>query len=1670
TALGGAGGTTPGAAGAAGADAVSGYAPSGGGGGGGAHGFVGPALPNASSTGGAGGAGGGSTVDLTEGGSGGAGGFGAVVTSSGDLGTMTVSATGGAGGNGGSADFVGGNGGSGGIGLLLTSTAGTTLTVAGTIQGGKGGSGGDATFDGDGSNGGAGIVGQNLIITLSATASVTGGDGGSSQYGSVGVGGAGIVGQNLAITLDGGRIVGGLSGASVRGNAIAFTGGTNTLTITRADSTLTGNIDVTGSLTIDQRSGFALGGAITGSGSVTVSGTGTLVLTGDSTYAGVTTISAGTLQLGDGGGSGSIGGNVVNNAALVFNRSGTATPFGQFPRIMFDGVISGTGTVTQAGTGTLILTADNTYGGGTTISAGTLQLGNAGTTGGIVGNVTNNATLAFNRTDSITFSGVISGTGAVRQIGSGTTILTGDNTYGGGTIISTGTLQVGNGTNTGSITGNVSNNATLVFNRSDTVTFAGVISGNGALQQNGGGATVLTGNNVYTGGTVISTGTLQLGTGGTTGSILGNVANDGTLIFNRSDTLTFGGTISGTGSVRQIGGGVLTLTGSNAYGGGTTVSGGTLSVSSNANLGAAGSRVTLSDGGTLRITGTGYSSGRVFDLTASGGAIDVAAAAGNFVAMGAIGGPGGLTKKGAGTLTLTAEATYGGSTIIAAGTLQLGNGGTTGAITGNVTNNATLAFNRSDTVTFAGIISGSGALHQVGGGTTILTGNSGAFAGSTTVSDGTLRVDSTLGGSVSVLTGGTLAGTGSIAGPVTVDGTLSVGASPGTLSVGSLALNAGATSIFELNAPGVAGGSDPVTGNDLVVVSGNLTLGGALDARAAAGGYYRLFNYGGTLAGAFSGVGVTGTSGFTVAGHQVETGITGQVNLAVRGAGQTLFFWDGADSSGNGTVDGRAGTWSAGGTNWTGQPGQAAINGTWGGSVGIFAGAAGGTVTVVGTQAFDTLQFSTAGYALSGGTLAMSPASGTAGTITVDSGVAASIASTIADGTATGLRKVGSGTLILTGNNTYSGGTTISGGTLQLGDGGTSGAITGDVVNDRTLAFNRSDSVTFAGVISGSGAVRQIGNGTTVLTGANTYSGGTTIAAGTLAGSAASFGSGTILNNGALIIDQAADAILANAIDGTGSLAKRGAGTLNLTGTSTLSGLTTVEAGRLVVNGSLANSVVTLSGGTLSGTGTIGGVVIQSGAIVAPGNSTGTLTVAGNVAFAAGSTYQVEVDAAGATDRILATGTATLAGGTVQVLAAPGSYAPATQYTILTAAGGVSGQFAGVSSNLAFLTPSLGYDASNAYLTLQRNDIRFAGIGMTPNQVAAAGGVETLGLGNPLYGAIVPLDAASARMAFEGLSGEIHASLKATLLEDSRFIREATLDRLRQAFGGVSPSGRTAAASDTVTAWMRGFGSWSTFTSDGNAGRLNRSASGVIVGADAAIGDVVRLGLAAGYSNSRVTLGARASSARIDSYHLALYGGAQFGGFGVRAGAAYAWHDIDTSRTIAFPGFTDRARDTYSARTAQIYGEVGYTVDAGPVVLEPFANLAYVNLRTNGTRESGGAAALRGRGGTSDATFSTLGARATAGFDVGNGHRLTVHATAGWRHAFGGVRPKAVQAVAGGPDFTISGVPLARNAIVIDTGVDISLTQQVTFGVRYNGQLGAGARDHGIRANLTVTF
>jgi subtilase-type serine protease len=579
--------------------------------------------------------------------------------------------------------------------------------------------------------------------------------------------------------------------------------------------------------------------------------------------------------------------------------------------------------------------------------------------------------------------------------------------------------------------------------------------------------------------------------------------------------------------------------------------------------------------------------------------------------------------------------------------------------------------------------------------------------------------------------------------------------------------------------------------------------------------------------------------------------------------------------------------------------------------------------------------------------------------------------------------------------------------------------------------------------------------------------------------------------NGKLVFNHLSNGYqFAAGMSGSGTI-EAVSGTTVLTGNSSgFTGATTVSGATLAVNGSLGGTLDILAGGRLQGTGTVGSVAIASGGTVAPGNSLGTLNVAGNMTFGAGSRYEVEVDpASNASDRVHATGTVTINGGAVRHIGLDGTYRPLQRYTIVTADGGVTGAFASVISDYAFLDPTLSYDPNNVFLRLVRNDVSFCAIGQTQNQCAAGNGVQSLGLGNQLHDAILMLDEGGARGAFDQLSGEIHASAKGVLLEESAMVRAATLDRLRQAFGGVGAApmatlnyGYTADLAPAVkgpmprlgqaerfAVWGQGYGSWGRSDSDRNAARLTRSTGGMIVGADIAVFDTLRFGALAGYSRTSFEVKDRLSSGDSDNYHFGLYGGGQWGPWGLRTGASYSWHDIETARSVAFAGFGDSLKSSYSAGTAQVFGELGYRIDLGRAALEPFAGLAYVNLRADGFTERGGAAALRGQGSDTGLGYSTLGLRASTSVAL-QGMDLTLRGALAWRHAFGDTTPLATLAFAGGSPFTVAGLPIAKNAALVEAGLDLAITPRATLGLSYTGQLASDAQDHAFKGNLAIRF
>ena len=1100
---------------------------------------------------------------------------------------------------------------------------------------------------------------------------------------------------------------------------------------------------------------------LTGATQLVKTDAGTLVLSGSNSYTGGTAINGGTLRIASDTNLGAAGGVSFNGGALNTTASFTSartvdlagagiilTDAGT--TLTLSGIVSGAGALTKDGAGSLVLTNANTYTGGTTISAGTLQIGNGGTTGSITGDVTNNGVLAVNRSDNLTFAGAITGAGALTKTGIGSLILTGVNTYTGGTTISGGRVQLGDGTTAGSIVGDVALAGGLLWFQTPaaiTQTFAGTISGNGDVAKAANGTTVLTGANTYSGQTSVTAGTLLIngdqsgatgltavafgGTLGGTGVIGGNVSinmnsrlapggldGPGTLTINGNLVIAAAANLAyDFGQSNVVGGplndltqvgGDLTLDGTInvaltpggsfgpglyrviSYGGALTDNGLTLgampagstvavqtSVEGQVNLvNAAGGTFNFWDGAapakesnnfvdggngiwqnssgnndwttTDGVVSGAYTDGTFAIFAAAAGTVEIDNSLGAVTASGlqfasdgytitgqdltligpqstirvgdgtalglgytatintALIGSTQLVKADLGTLVLSGSNAYTGGTQIDAGTLRISSDANLGAAAGalvfnggilnttaditsarNVTmiGNGTFVTDAGTSLVFTGALTGTGNLIKDGAGILALNDTSN-HTGTTTVRAGSLFINGDLSlatGLTSVASGSTLGGSGIIGGDVMVaDGaTLAPGNSPGTLTInGSLALSSGSVLDFEFGEANVAGGAR----NDLVNVGGDLVLDGTINVSVSSGGsfgpgIYRVFNYGGTLTDNDLVLG-TMPGGSAVS---VQTAVAGQVNL-VNTAGLSLSFWDGnAGPKNNGVINGGAGVWRVGGgsSNWTDATG--AINADYAqDSFAVFAGAP-GTVSVDnvgGAVLASGLQFASNGYTITGDALTL-----TGGQTIVQVGDSSAASATYTAVIASeltgsaGLVKTDAGTLVLTAANSYAGGTTIDRGTLQIGNGGATGSITGDIANNGALVVDRSGALALDGTISGTGTLTKRGSGVLTLTGANSYSGGTLVDSGT--------------------VQISSDANLGDV-----------AGTLSLQGGTLQAGASFTSARNILV-GSPASNRIDTQGFDITLTGTIGnGPGNQGGNFLDKGGS-GTLTLTG---------------------------------------------------------------------------------------------------------------------------------------------------------------------------------------------------------------------------------------------------------------------------------------------------------------------------------------------------------------------------------------------------------------------------------------------------------------------------
>lgn len=604
----------------------------------------------------------------------------------------------------------------------------------------------------------------------------------------------------------------------------------------------------------------------------------------------------------------------------------------------------------------------------------------------------------------------------------------------------------------------------------------------------------------------------------------------------------------------------------------------------------------------------------------------------------------------------------------------------------------------------------------------------------------------------------------------------------------------------------------------------------------------------------------------------------------------------------------------------------------------------------------------------------------------------------------------------------------------------------------------------FVGRAAGSSGVLRIGDGG---------------AAGEVVAQTVTFGQGDgVLEFNHIDSSHSFAARLMSGSDGQGVI-RHLAGTTRLTGDSSgFSGQTDVGGGILVVDGVLGGTLTVGNGAVLGGRGVVGATTVESGGVLSPGGSIGTLTIDGDLTMKAGSKYEVEVNPDGSeSDLLSVTGAATLEGGSIIHVGAYGNYKPLSTYRIFKADGGLSGEFAEVTFNFAFLTPTLVYvDADNAVdLKLARNDIRFEDKATTRNQKATANGVDSVGLGNDVFDTIasLPDDERVVGAALDALSGEVHASVRGARLGDGNVLRRIIVEWAQRVASGddsnIPWTGAAPAAVKPVFDWVQLVTDHSRMQSDGNAAAVKHSTTGFAVGADKRLANEWNLGLGFGYTRSTFDIADRSSSAASDDFHLGMYADTERGKFALRGGLAHTAHGVKTERIVKVGALSETLKSTYGAGTTQGFAEAGYRLGTKRVAFEPFIHVAHAIASTNGFHEQGGSAALSAAAQRTELTSATLGVRAASAFTVGNMY-VTAGGALGWTQSFGVGEASSTHAFAGGRDFTVSGVPAAGDAAHAEAGLEWDLSAGFSLGVAYKGRFTSGTPDQSLHATLGVRF
>lgn len=526
-------------------------------------------------------------------------------------------------------------------------------------------------------------------------------------------------------------------------------------------------------------------------------------------------------------------------------------------------------------------------------------------------------------------------------------------------------------------------------------------------------------------------------------------------------------------------------------------------------------------------------------------------------------------------------------------------------------------------------------------------------------------------------------------------------------------------------------------------------------------------------------------------------------------------------------------------------------------------------------------------------------------------------------------------------------------------------------------------------------------------------------------------------------------------------------GALQLSGTLDATDLH-VQTGLAVVDGRVIGGRTRVGPeGLLAGNGQLGDTRVEG--VIAPGDGIGTLRVQGDYVQVEGSTYVAEVQPPGASDLLHVSGRAELQGGTLRVVRRPGVFSLGQHYRVLQADGGLSGQFTRVDQEAMspFLKFSALYAMDGVHIDVARGE-PLSAYARTPNQHAAAVAADALPIFQGLPQPLAELFPESAMAALEQLDGEIYPTSQAVLIAAASRVRDSALARAR-----VGQDAFTAQADDDAAhgAWVEILRMGGTLDGDSNAAGARYDGHANLVGVDHRFGGW-RIGVLGGVGRADLNVGARGSRARVDSRQAGVYVGKAWNGFGLRAGHLQAWHDMDTSRRIAFTGLSDSAASSHDVRIRQTFIEAGYRMGSGAWQWEPIAQFARLRAWGDTFVEGGGPAALQGRMDKADVDLAAVGAR----FDISlRGARqeqgwLNLQGVVIHQRTHGDEISSAQVAWAQGTTFTVQGAPLGHHATRVDLGVSARTSRNGLLAFGYQGQFGDGAHHHGLNARWSLQF